>query len=144
MKIFDSELQYLSELYNRLGEELAQLKSVPGKASPAMIAEVVLKHQELFSRIDQMNSRVFQMAQEWEKLRPYMDSASRKKTQEFAGSVRKQAVELTKAIEEQARILENRLAEIQKDLTEVTQGARYLASVKPAATNYPKFIDSLG
>jgi hypothetical protein len=144
MKLFDSELQYLSELYTRLGEELARLKNVPGSACPATVAEAVLRHQELFSRIDKMNSRVFQMAQEWEKLRPYMDTASRKKTLEFAGSVRKQALDLKKAIEEQAQPLENRLAEIKRDLAGLTQGARYLASVKPAATNYPKFIDSVG
>jgi prefoldin subunit 5 len=144
MKLFDSELQYLSELYSRLAAELSRLNCAAGKASSAALAESILKNRELFSRIEKMNSRVAQLSREWEKLRQHMDPASQKRTREIAETVAKQSVEVSRSVDRHAQALAERKVEIEKQLEELQQGARYLASVKPAAVNYPKFIDSVG
>jgi hypothetical protein len=144
MKLFDSELQYLSELYTRMGTELAKLNGMADGAGVGTLAETIHRNSEIFTRIDQMNTRVFQLAQEWEKLRPHMDGASRAKTQALAGKVRKQAEEISAAIDLHAKALQKRKDEIGRDLAQIQQGSRYLASVNPTAVNYPKFIDSVG
>jgi HAMP domain-containing protein len=142
MKVFTSELQYLSELYQRLSSEL---KAAAGNhADSGRIAGTVLDNRELVSRIEQLNARVAQLADEWETVRGRVDAPVRAEVEALAAAVRKQATELSQVCAESARRLEKGLQAIARELGDLRRGSRYLESVKPAKTNYPKFVDSVG
>ncbi len=142
MKMFDSELQYFSELYSRLSSEFASLsKSGQAGDSSATVA-CILRNEDLFARLEQMNSRLLQLATEWEQLSPQLDSASRRQTQQLAGKVREQALSLASLCEERILEIETLRGKLGWELGNIKKGARYLESVKPLKTNYPKFIDS--
>jgi hypothetical protein len=140
--MFDSELQCLSELYSRLSTEFASLSSCgkPGDASAT--AGCILRNEDLFARLEQMNSRLLELAAKWEQLSPQLDPASRRQTQQLAGKVREQAVRLASLGEERIVELETLRGRLGWELGNIKMGARYLESVKPLKTNYPKFIDS--
>ena len=144
MRLFTSELQYLSELYNRLRHELSL--HPPQGAEPRLTAltETVLKNRELFIRVEQMNDRLAQLSEDWQSFREHLNPQPRKSIQALAASVTKQAAELALLMEQRRADLEEERCKLEKALDEVRQGARYLASVKPVKANYPKFVDSLG
>lgn len=144
MKHFASELQYISELYNRLHDELSLQAENSGDASVAVLTASVLRNRELLSRVEQANGRLSLLAKDWIASRGHFDPPARESIHSLASSVRKQAAQLVLLLEERARKLEDGRKNLQKALKEVHQGIRYLASVKPIKTNYPKFVDSLG
>jgi len=141
MKLFTSELQYLSELYSRLHRELES----PLKAGETTaLTEAILRNRELFTRIDQMNGRLFQLAREWDNFRGDLAPATSSAVKALAESVKKQAAELSALMEQRNRQLTDGCRKLENTLGEIRRGARYLASVKPPKTNYPKFVDSVG
>jgi archaellum component FlaC len=144
MKLFDSELQYLSELYSRLSAEFASLKqgSKPGK--PSATVDFVLRNQELFARLEQMNARLHQLVKEWERFSPHLNPSSKKQAQQLIAKVREQALELTRLNQQRLTELEAFRAALVWELEELNRGNKYLDSVKPLKANYPKFIDSRG
>jgi len=142
MKLFVSELQYVSELYNRLCAELS-LQDGNGVDAAALNA-AVLRNRELLSRVEQMNGRLAQLAKDWDAFRGHLDPQSRESIRALASSVGKQGEQLALLIERRTRDLEGGRRNVEKALKEIRQGVRYLASVRPTKTNYPKFIDSLG
>jgi hypothetical protein len=144
MKLFESELQYLSELYQKLGTELARIAgdAAPGNA-PAS-AEFLHKNRDLIARIEQMNVRVAQLAGEWETFHSRIDPQSRERTVRLAVEVRNRARLLGGACEENRRLLERRRSDLEGNLQELRRGASYLESIKPVKANYPKFVDSVG
>jgi hypothetical protein len=144
MKLFVSELKYLSELYQRFKAEILDSGhriSEEGRSSPA---ESILKNRELLARIEHMTERTAQLAEEWEKFRLILDPQSKAEIQALATSVKSQAVQLEQLCKGLVRQIEARRSGLEKELEEIRKGTRYLSSVKPANTNYPKFIDSVG
>jgi hypothetical protein len=145
MKSFLSELQYLSELYGRLQTELSALPLDAGAGSKtAILSETVLQNRELLARIDQMDARLLQLSQEWQSFRERLDPDSRSEVMKLAESVHSQAMQLSEICGRRIQHLESGRSEIRKAMEGVQSGSRYLASIKPAKTNYPKFVDSLG
>ena len=144
MKLFMSELQYVSELYNRLRAELSVQAENGAESDVKALAEAILRNRDLMSRVEKMNGRLSQLAKEWETLRTRLDTQTRASIQSLASSVRKQAAQLALLMEKRTRELEDGRQRSEKALKEIRQGIRYLASVKPTRTNYPKFVDSRG
>jgi hypothetical protein len=144
MKLFDSELQYLSELYQRLEQQLARTGTGAPREDGDSLIRVLGENRELFSRIDQMNGRVQQMVGEWEKFRDHLDPQYRTQTQKLAAAVAQQGANLNRLLGERASRVEQIRFRLASELGELGRGSRYLQSVKPLKTNYPKFIDSLG
>ncbi len=142
MKLFLSELQYLSELYERLGRELAN--GVPDNAGSPATAGAVLQNQELVSRVGQLNGRVSHMAEEWAALRSRLDPALREKITSLAQKVQRQADRLSSLCEGYRCQLQTDIERITRDLNQLSRGQRYLECVKPAKANFPKFVDSRG
>ncbi len=144
MKLFDSELQYLSELYQRLEDELTRVGPCAATESTDPTIRVILQNRELFARIDQMNGRAQQMVGEWVKFREHLDPQCRVQTQRLAATVAKQGAGLARMLAERASRVDAVRAKLAVELSELGKGSRFLQSVKPLKTNYPKFIDSLG
>jgi hypothetical protein len=144
MKFISSELQYLSELYQRFKAEiLASARLFEARNSTAL-TDSVLRNRELLARVSQMTTRAAQLAQEWEKFRLILDPQSRAEIQALAANVKSQAAQLEQLCKGLARSLEDQRRRIEKNLEELRNGTRYLNCVKPPSTNYPKFIDSHG
>jgi hypothetical protein len=144
MKVFTSELQYISELYQRLSHELAAVSAGGSRADSARIAGAMLDNRDLVARIERLNARVAQLADEWTTVSGRMDVPVRAEVEALAATVRKQASELTQLCADSARRLETGLEAIARELGDLRRGSRYLESVRPPKTNYPKFVDSVG
>jgi hypothetical protein len=142
MKLFISELQYVSELYSRLRKEL--IDQTPMAAGVTALTETVLRNRELLARVEQMNVRLFQLSNDWQTFRAHLDPQCRTEIQALAHTVKVQASELAQLLEQQLKTLKEGRGRLEKTLEETRQGARYLASVNPVKTNYPKFLDSHG
>lgn len=144
MKLFISELKYLSELYQRFKAEILDSGNRTQKEGTSALTESILKNRELLARIEQMTDRTSQLAQEWEKFRMIMDPQSKAEIQALATSVKSQALQLEQLCKGLVRQLEARRSGLEHELEEIRKGTRYLSSVKPSSTNYPKFVDSVG
>lgn len=135
MKPFESELQCLSELYDRLDVEFA---------SPGAAVDSILRNRELFSQIQLMNSRLLMLAEEWRSQSPGLEAGERERTQKLAQKLLQKALRLAHLGAGRAAEIESHRAKLGKELGEIAKGNKFLESVKPLKTNYPKFIDSRG
>lgn len=144
MKLFVSELQYLCELYQRFKTEILDSGNRIQKEGASALADSILKNGELLARIEQMTARTAQLAQEWEKFRVILDPRSKAEIQALAASVKIQAAQLEQLCNGLTRQLEAARSSLKQELAEIRKGTRYLNSVKPPSTNYPKFVDSVG
>jgi chromosome segregation ATPase len=142
MKIFISELTYLTELYDRLDHEYLHLNAgvEPGKALSQH--SIALPNAELLSRIEQMNGRLQQLAEEWEKFRDQIDPAARETIRSLAASARSTAGLLAERCRLRSEDLETGREHLQKEMESLQKGARYLQTMTYFKGNYPKFIDS--
>ncbi len=144
MKFFISELQYLSELYQRFKTDILASFNTNESRDASFVAERILKNRDLLGRIEQMTGRTAQLVQEWEKLRLILDARSRSEIQALAMSVKSQAAQLEQLCKGLARQLETSRSDLERELMQLQKGTRYLHTVRPQSTNYPKFIDSVG
>jgi uncharacterized membrane protein YccC len=144
MKLFVSELQYLCELYQRFKAEILDAGNHVQKEGTSALTESILKNRELLTRIEQMTARTAQLAQEWEKFRVILDPRTKAEIQALAASVKNQAVQLEQLCKGLTCRLEATRRDLEQELAEIRKGTRYLNSVKPPTTNYPKFVDSVG
>jgi hypothetical protein len=142
MKLFISELQYLSELYSRMKAELSKSDVGSNINTDAELSRVILCNQELFARIEQMSSRLSQLSKEWENFREHMDAQPRKEICLFVQTVTKQAIQLKQLCADRAVKLEKFRDRLEETFCEIRKGTQYLNSVKPIKSNYPKFFDS--
>ncbi len=144
MKLFVSELQYLSELYQRLKAEMLGPSHQGNGTGSAALVNSILRNQELLSRIEQMTVRTSQLAQEWEKFRQILDPKSKAEIQALAASVMSQAIQMEQLCKGLMRQVEEARSRLEDQLAELRKGCSYLNCVRPPETNYPKFVDSVG
>jgi hypothetical protein len=144
MKLFFSELEYLRELYGRLEGEITAAQQHASELDAAELAEAVLKNRDLLRRIDQMNSRVLQLVEEWQTFKLSIREEQRTEIQNLAQSVSRKGWELHASCTRALTSLSARVRKLQEELSEVGRGNRFLDSVKPVRGNYPKFVDSVG
>jgi hypothetical protein len=144
MKIFISELQYVSELYDRLRCELSPGADQAHDTDCTTLTRAVLRNRELWSRVEQMDARLAQLSKDWQYLRQHLSPQSMTSIRALAAAVRNKAAELSLLMDKRTKELAEGRRKLEKALNEVHKGGRYLASVKPVKANYPKFVDSLG
>ena len=144
MKLFFTELTYLNELYARLEREITATSGEEAEGNTGLLAEVVLRNRDLLQRIEQMNSRVQQLAEEWHKFDALIDDPVREEIRALAHAVADQGARLAAASDTAVRALAARVNTLRGEMNEVEKGNRYLESVKQPAANYPKFVDSMG
>ncbi len=144
MRSFQSELQYLSELYHALRLDLTNLIGNPKSDNATSVVAATLHNRELLGRIEQMNTRVAQLAHEWDILSDRLDPTIRKEIVALAERARNEGAQLLFLCTSLLGELEGRRGNLKMQLAEVCKGSRFLQSVKPLKNNYPKFVDSLG
>lgn len=144
MKSFECELQDLSALYRKLQETLAVSDEPGPREGTTALIQRVLQNRELLSCIEEMDSRIRQLVAEWEKSRDRLDPASRSSIRQTAETLRIEAMNLNRMVDECTQQIESSRVYLKQKLAEIQKGERFLESVKPIRINYPKFIDSLG
>jgi hypothetical protein len=143
MNNFASEFQDVFQLYLKLGEELEKLMDVKDSKDSQALVRFILQNRDCLVRVEQMNSRVRQLSDDWRKCRDKLDPKSRNEARNLAEAARAQAVRLKNLCTIQAQKLETARDKLGKGLAEIGKGTRFLKSIKPIKNNYPKFIDSL-
>jgi hypothetical protein len=143
MSALAAEFQDVFHLYLELSEKLTRIISAGNLKNPDTIAESVLRNRDCLVRIEQMNSRVLQLSDDWQKSRNKLDPASRNEIRNLAEAARTQAIALRELCRIHVQKLQTALDKTGKDLAEIAKGAQYLKSIKPVKNNYPKFVDSL-
>jgi hypothetical protein len=143
MNALASEYQDVFRLYLRLGKDLAEVMDIDEKTNPQDYVESILANREYLMRLEQMNSRILRLSEEWQKGRGTLDLESQDEIEELAVEARAQAVRLKELCGIHVQKLQRVRNKIADDLAEIGRGAEYLKSTKPIKNNYPKFIDSL-
>jgi hypothetical protein len=143
MTNFVSEFKAMAATYSEIGEELASALEVDDSQNSKSLIQSILANRDSLSRIGQMNSRVILVSDEWKKSRATIDSKSWDEINRLAENALRQAVRLNHLCSLTAKKLESAREKLGTALSEIGKGAQYLKSVKPAKSNYPKFIDSL-
>ena len=138
-----AEFHDVSQLYVQLGEELIQKMDIGNPEDPQVLAETILKNCECLVRIEQMNSRVLRLSNDWKQCRANLDPESEKEISAMAEAARTQAIRLHEWCSLHIHKLQNARDKLEKDLAELGKGTQYLKSTTPPKNNYPKFIDSL-
>lgn len=142
MHQFLSDLRYLAELYARFGAEFLDLNASSMENSTASLSVAVIQNQELISRIEQMDSRLYLLAEEWEKIRNRLSPPIREEIIALAASVSNTAISLACRCRQKIQELEQGLGRLRMEMESLQQGSRYLQTMRPVKSNYPKFIDA--
>jgi hypothetical protein len=143
MSAIVTEYKEVFQLYLRLGRELTKIMDIDDTKNPQVFVESILANRDYMTRIEQLNARVLQLSEDWEKYRSSIDPEMEEQIRELATAAKAQAVQLKELCSIHAQRLQIIRDKLEKDLAEIGKGAEYLKSVKPIKNNYPKFIDSL-
>ncbi len=143
MNALAAGFQDVFRVYLKLSEELTKIINAGDSNDPQALAKSILQNRDCLARIEQMNSSVFQLSDEWQKCRGSIDAKSRNEIRKLAEAAKAQAVRMKELCSIHVQKLQIARDKLEKDLVELGKGARYLESIKPAKNNYPKFIDSL-
>jgi hypothetical protein len=142
MKNLISEFREVLSLYLQLGEDLSKILSIDDSKDPGVFVKAILQNRSSLEQIEQMNSRVMQLSDAWQKCRDQLDPETRKKVSALAEASRAQAKRLQELCSLHAKKLQAARDKLGENLSELGKGTRYLNSIKPPKNNYPKFIDS--
>jgi hypothetical protein len=143
MKNLVSEFQDVFALYLKLGEDLTKIMSIDDSKDRNAFVKAVLQNRDSLERITQMNSRIMQLSEAWDKCRENMPPEAREKVRASVEAAKAQAKRLQELCSIHARKLQALRDKLGDNLAELGKGAQYLKSIKPPKNNYPKFIDSL-
>jgi hypothetical protein len=142
MKNLVSEFQEVFSLYLKLGEDLTKIMSIDDSKDPGAFVKAILQNRNSLEQIAQMNSRVMQLSDTWQKCRSQFDPATREKIRVLVDASRAQAKQLQELCGLHAKKLQVVRDRLGENLAELGKNGRYLNSIKPPKNNYPKFIDS--
>jgi hypothetical protein len=143
MKNFVAEFQDVFTLYLKLAEELTKIMNVDDSKDPQALVRAILENRDCLDRITQMNTRVLQLSDAWQKCRAHLDPESRDKARNLAEAAKAQAMRLQELCSVKTQKLQTTRDKLETNLAETGKGSRYLKSMNPTKSNYPKFIDSL-
>lgn len=144
MKNLAREFQAISQAYEQVQQELVQILSAINAENPRALIKSILQNRACLAKIEQMDSRVHQLSDEWKKYRLTLDLKSRGEIDGLVEAAREQAIRLHQFCDIQVRKVQAGRDRLQTHLVELGKGAKYLKSIKPIKSNYPKFIDSMG
>jgi hypothetical protein len=142
MKNFAAEFRNLSSFYSKLAEDLTQcLDEEESKVGQALV-KATLQNRKCLEQIPQLNLQIAELSNDWTRLRPQLDPATRNEADEMARAAKAQAVRLQELCRIHTCKLQAIHADIRNNLVEIRKGARFAKVLKPIQQNYPKFIDS--
>jgi len=143
MRDLADEFLEISERYRRLEKELAVLLGQSDSQSSRELTGAILRNRDCLARIDQMNSAVLRLSDQWKKSRARLDSTSREKIDDLAEKACAHATRMHQLCSNYIQKLQDAKDKLQRDLADLGKGLRYLKNVQPVKHNYPKFIDSM-
>jgi hypothetical protein len=143
MKNLAAEFQAVSALYSETGEVLARVLKFDNPRDSKPLVESVLQNRNCLDRIEQMNSRVLQLADEWRKRHADKDTEPWDEINRLAENTLQQAIQLNQLCTLTGQKLQSARDKLVAELAEMGKGARYLKIAKSPKNNYPKFIDSM-
>ena len=90
------EYQDVFQLYLRLGKELAKIMDTESISNSQDFVESILANHDCLIRIEQVNSRILQLFEDWETCRTGIDPQMQDKLRQLAQAAKAQAVQLRK------------------------------------------------
>ncbi len=84
------------QLYLKVGKELAKIMDMGSLKNPQAFFESILTNHDCLIRIEQVNSRILQLFEDWEEWRPSIDPQMQDEVRELARAAKAQAVQLGK------------------------------------------------
>jgi hypothetical protein len=142
MHTLAAEYQDIFKLYLRLSQDLAKIMEERDSQNPHYFVESILRNRDNLARIEQMNARVLQLSNNYEKCRADLDPESRDEIQNMAQAAKTQAIRLKELCSIHAQKIQATQDKVGDRLAEIAKGSQCLQSIKPIKNNYPKFIDS--
>ena len=82
------------QLYLRMGKELAKIMDMEDSQNPGTFVESILESHDYLVRIEQVNSRILQLFEDWEECRTTIDPQMEEEVRELAWAAKAQAVRL--------------------------------------------------
>jgi archaellum component FlaC len=143
MNALAAEYQDIFKLYLRLSQDLAGIMDENNSQNPQQLIESVLRNCDSLARIEQMNSRILQLSDAFNKCRDDLDPKSREEIRNLAQAAKAQAIRLKELCGMHAQKIQATRDRLGTRMAEIGKGAQFLDSIKPIKNNYPKFIDSL-
>jgi len=96
MNALATEYQDVFQLYLKLGKELAKIMDIKDIENPRAFAESFLANHDCLIRIEQVNSRILRLFDDWEACRTSIDPQTEDQVRELARAAKAQAVQLRK------------------------------------------------
>jgi len=88
------EYQDVFQLYLKLGQELAKIMDIDDIKNPQGFVESIFADHDCMVRIEQVNSRILQLFEDWEECRVSIDPEMQDEVRELARAAKAQAVQL--------------------------------------------------
>jgi hypothetical protein len=142
MNALACDFQDVFQLYLRLGQDLTRILNEDNSADPQALVQSILGNRDCLVRIEQMNSRVLELSDNWEKCRDNLDPSSINEIRDLAQAAKAQAIRLKELCGIHTQKLQITRDELCSRMAELNKADQHLKSLKPIKTNYPKFIDS--
>jgi hypothetical protein len=96
MNALATEYQDVFQLYLKLGKELVKIMDIEDIKNPQDFIESILATHDCLIRIEQVNSRILRLLDDWEACRISIDPQTEDQIRELARSAKAQAVQLRK------------------------------------------------
>ena len=88
------EYQDVFQLYLKLGKELSKIMDMDDINNPQVFVESILANHDCMIRIEQVNSRILRLFEDWEACRTSIDPEMQDEVRELARAAKAQAVQL--------------------------------------------------
>lgn len=96
MNALATEYQDVFQLYLRLGKELARIMDMEDIKNPRAFVESILTNHDYLIRIEQVNTRILRLFEDWEECRTSIDPQMQDEVRELARAAKEQVVQLRK------------------------------------------------
>ena len=138
------ELRKLAQFYFDLQKELSDALNEAANDTERSLSESILQIRFHISQVERMNAHILQLSDDLKKFRNMADPEIRARVDVLTSEVKAQGILVRDLCIRSSEMIEKSKAEMRRELESIAAGKRYLKSVNPVKTNYPKFIDSTG
>jgi hypothetical protein len=142
MHTLAAEFQEVLDQYLKLTDALKQIFSVVESPDPQALVMSIVENQDCFMKIRQLDASVLKLSEILERCREELDNTDYEKIKGLSNAVNAQVLHIREQCRLQEKPVQARRDQLAKELREIENGSRYLNILKPAKTNFPKFIDS--
>jgi hypothetical protein len=142
MHTIAAEFREILHQYLKLTEVLERVFHVEASQDPQALVRSILENQDCLKQIVQVNDKAQELSGLLERSCVELHPADREEIQFYANAVKTHSYRIRELCRLQEQRIQSRRDQLAHELIEIENGARYLKILKPAPTNYPKFIDS--